>query len=360
MKSRMQHHRIISVFAIGLFLLSTPQSASSQPEVQWTRTFGGSGSDGGASIRQTDDGGYIITGRTDSFGAGGGDVWLIKTDSSGEEQWSRTFGGNNNDGGHAVQQTADGGYITTGFTWSFGVGDADLWLIKTDTSGNEKWSRTYGGTDHDDGHAVQQTTDGGYIILAWTRSFGAGLFDIWLVKTDSSGTEMWNRTFGGGLHELGYSVQQTSDDGYIITGYTESFGAGSSDIWLIKTDSSGSEEWSRTFGGINSDSGQFVRETHDAGYIIAGYTRSSGAGSSDFWLIKTDSSGTKIWDRTFGGNMTEMAFSASTTDDKGCIVTGLTESFGAGSSDVWLVKVDSSGNEEWSKTIGGSSRDRGE
>ena len=203
--------------------------------IRFIKTYGGTSDDYGYSVEQTADGGYIIAGQTTSFGAGNSDVYLIKTDASGNTTWTKTFGGAYSDVARSVQPTADGGYIIAGYTESFGAGSYDVYLIKTDTT----WTKTFGGTSHDYGYSVEPTADGGYIIAGSTRSFGAGIDDVYLIKTDAIGNATWTITFGGTDFDYGQSVRQTSDGGYIIAGYTSSFGAGFYDVYLIKTDANG-------------------------------------------------------------------------------------------------------------------------
>jgi len=322
------------------------------------KTFGGIEEDWGHSVQQTSDGGYIISGGTESYGPGEEDAWLIKTDSSGNEEWNKTFGGSGWETGISVQQTSDGGYVIGGGTNSSGADDMDIWLIKTDGLGNEQWNRTFDSGVEDYGYAAQQTSDGGYIIVGCTNYIiGADFLDVWLIKTDSLGNEQWNKTFGGSEREYGLSVRQTSDGGYIVVGATSSFGAGNPDAWLLKTDSSGNEQWNKTFGWGLWDFGQSVQQTSDSGYIIAGLTNSTGAGDSDAWLIKTDGSGNEQWNKTFGGSDRDEGQTALETSDGGYIMAGTTNSSGASYPNVWLIKTDNLGNEEWNKIFGGNNWD---
>ena len=306
----------------------------------FTNLFGGSGNDRGCSVKQTADGGYIITGYLSNIESRF-DVWLIKTDNQGNEEWNQTFGGNSNDFSYSVQQTMDGGYIITGGTQSFGSGEEDVYLIKTDSQGNKEWNQTFGGSEDDYGYSVKQTMDGGYIITGGTQSFGSGESDMWLIKTDSQGNEEWNQTFGGSGYDGGSSVKQTMDGGYVITGGTQSFGSGGSDsdVWLIKTDSQGNEEWNQTFGG---GGGHSVKQTNDGGYVVIGGTDSE----ENVWLIKTDSQGNEEWNKTYGGSEDDHGISGEQTSDGGYIITGSTRSYNRGRYDVYLIKTDPNGNTE--------------
>lgn len=319
----------------------------------WSTTYGGPNSDAASSVIQTSDGGYALAGNTHSFGVGDADAWLVKTDANGVKHWSATYGGPDNDFSHSVVQTTDGGYALAGQTYSFGAGSYDFWLVKTDAGGNLQWNRTYGGVDADYAMDMVQTTDGGYALAGFTFSFGAGMADYWLVKTDASGFLLWSRTYGGPDSDGAYSVVQTGDGGYALAGETYSFGAGMADGWLIRTDASGIFQWGRTWGGVDSDFAYSLVQTSDGGYALAGETFSFGAGLSDFWLVKTDANGIMQWERAHGGSHYDYAHSVVQTDDGGYALAGSTLSFGAGSWDAWLVKTDASGIFQWGRAYGG-------
>jgi hypothetical protein len=322
----------------------------------WMKTFGETGDDCGYSVLQTPDGGYIVTGYAELD-----DVWLIKTDGNGNKIWDRTFGGPDFEwGGQSVQQTTDKGYIIVGITNSFGAGGYDVWLIKTNSIGKEIWNKTFGGRDLDCGFSVQQTTDGGYIIAGQTQSFGAGDWDFWLIKTDDNGNKIWDRTFGGADSDEGHSVLQTTDGGYIIVGSTWSFSNGGFvyDVWMIKTDGNGNEIWNKTFGGTGSDEGWCIQQTTDGGYVIAGSSGTLG-GNMKFWLIKTNSNGVEIWNKKFGGPDNYLSYFVQQTSDGGYIIIGEKHPTWDINGDVWLVKTDGNGTKEWERTFGGPYWDEG-
>ncbi len=341
-----------------LYLVSVAIPATTAAQVTFARTYGGQRSDEGHSVLQTADGGYVIAGLTWSFGAGGTDAWLVKTDSVGDTLWTRTYGGARHDGVASVVQTAEGGYILTGKYWASDSSGYELWLIKTDAQGDTLWTRTFGCPRKDGGTAVLQTPDCGYVITG-TTYFGAGGADFWLLRTDSSGDTMWTRTYGGTDHDDGFFMLRTVDDGYVLVGCTESFGAGGEDVWLVKTDSSGDTMWTRTYGGTDDDCGYSVAQTSDGDYLMVAETRSYGAGETDAWLLKTDSLGDTMWTRVYGGARRDECYSLALTPDGGCIIAGLTRSFAAGESDLWLLKTDSLGDTIWTRTYGDADYERG-
>jgi len=372
------------VLSVSLCFLFAVTLSGQGPDTLWTRTYGGADYDEGSSVLETSDRGYIIVGFTRSFGAGSSDIYLVKTDPGGDTVWTRTYGGTDDDRGLSVQETSDGGYILVGVTNSFGAGEYDVYVIQTDPDGDTLWTRTYGGTDDDGGLSVQETSDGGYIVVGATESFGGGDQDIYLLNIDREGNSLWSKTYGGSGDDTGYWVRKTSDDAYIIAGSTYSFGAGNSDVYLIEANSDGDTVWTRTYGGpgwergnsveqtadggyivgastggdvylikvdslgevlwtrtygvTHSDGGKSVQQVRDGGYIIVGYT-SSPTDRVDSYLIKTDVNGNALWTKTYGGGSYDFMFSVQQTSDGGYIVAGFTSSFGAGRSDVWVIKT---------------------
>jgi hypothetical protein len=327
-------------------------------QITFERIYGGALDDEGYSVQQTLDGGYIISGYTESFGPGQRSVYLIKTDALGDTLWTKTYGGPYYDYGYFVQQTPDNGYIIVGATQYVQGGQFDVYLIKTDADGNMLWSRTYDGPDpghNDAGEFLQPTSDGGYIISGGTERLD-GYYDYYLIKTDGNGDIIWTKTYGAAdVSETGREVQITSDGGYIVVG--DSMGLTNHQVYLVKTDSLGNLLWTRSYGGSGFDWGHSVKETPDGGYIIAGTFN-----MYDAWLIKTDPLGDTLWTRRYGssGYPMDCARSVQLTADGGYILAGWTNSFGAGSFDIYLVETAPWGDTLWTRTYGGTSSDLGQ
>ena len=301
----------------------------------WSHTYDEGSYAEGYCVQQTSDLGYIVTGTSGpSF-----DVYLIKTDEWGNEIWSQTYS-IGWERGESVMQTNDGGYIIGGFTDTNCSGEVDVYVIKTNEVGDEQWSRTYGGNGVDLGRSIQQTLDGGYIIVGYTSSYGAGGIDVYLIKTDNNGMEIWSQTYGGIANDYGYGVQQMSDGGYIIVGATESYSIGYEDVYLIKTDGNGMEIWSHNYGGAGGDCGLDVKHTFDGGFIISGYSTSFSPGNSDVYVIKTDEYGEEVWWQTIGNAGVDVGESIQQTIDGGYIIGGSTCYSGASPMDVYLVRLE--------------------
>jgi len=319
-----------------LYLIKT----NPQGDTMFTKTFGDTTVDClGMSVQQTTDGGYIVCGRFDQ------DVYLVKTNAMGDSTWTKTYGGTGFDYGNSVQQTTDGGYIICGTTTS-APGGEDIYLIKTDAMGDTLWTNTYGDIGWDGGRSVQQTTDGGYIVCGFFDVRKNWLPDVYLLKTDAMGDSIWTKTYNGngGIDwEEGASVQQTTDGGYIICGTTDG-GSGGADICLIKTDAMGDTLWTKTFGGISQDMGSSVQQTTDGGYILCG-EKLKPNDTSYVYLTKTDIFGNSIWTKTFGtDNGNAGGLSVKQTTDGGYIICGAIDSSASGNWDIYLIKTDGNGN----------------
>lgn len=385
-----------AVFTFGIIALSLllfAGSSGAAPSEEWNKTFGGPGDDIANSAQQTSDGGYVVAGYTNSYGAGDDDAWLIKTDGNGNEVWNRTFGGVLSDRDLSVQQTSDGGFILSGETYSFGREGDNAWIIKTDANGSEQWNRTLKGRR---ASSIQQTSDDGYIITGGSSfSLSGPPFTIWIAKTDANGNVLWNRTFESGKGDFVNSVRQTSDGGYIVAGgYYSYWGTAA---WIIKTDTYGNQQWSKTFLGkgcpeapvppakpvppeIGSTMANAIQQTSDGGYFIAGnievYTNCIGEvllRDSEVLLIKTDENGNEQWNKTFGGDYEDEASDSWRVTDGGYIISGskcLIKAeqcneclgskciHGAEQCDAWLIRTNANGNEQWNKTFGGTEEER--
>lgn len=343
---------------LGAFLslyLCLPAQLSAQD--LFVNAYGGTGNEWAYSIQQTTDGGYVLSGPSSSFGAGGYDFWIAKLDASGSIVWQKTYGGTSDDMPNSMQQTTDGGYVLAGRTQSFGAGNFDVWVLKLDGSGNRVWQRSFGGTGLDAAYSIQQTLDGSnYYVSAWMVN-GTNGYDFLLIKLDSSGNSVWQRTYGGKWDDYPYASCLTTDGGVVMAGATTLSSGATTDDWVVKVNSSGNVVWQKAFGGTQNDAVQSISTTADGGFILAGRTESFGAGNMDLWILKLDASGNTVWQETYGGSGIDWGFAAQQTPDGGYLAAGRTDSFSAGSGDAWILKLDASGNSEWQKRYGGTGMD---
>ena len=341
MKEKMISWNNISI----VFLVLFPLLLSSQPDYEWITTFESSTWDEGHCVRETLDNGFIIGGLT---GVQGTDVYLSKMDENGNSLWTRTYGGSGWDEARMVQQTSDGGYITAGRTTSFGATDSDIYLIKTNSQGDTLWTRMYGGNEHDDSQWIGEITGEGYIIAGQTFSYGAGGSDIILIKIDLEGNIIWLETYGDAGDEDAQWAQFTSDDGIIITGSIDIHGTGNDDIYVVKTDLNGEVLWTKTYGGADTDLSLSIEEVSAGGYIISGQTESFGNGNDDVYLIRTDGEGDLLWEKTYGHIQADGGSSVQETPDGGFVIAGVLTTDDGG-FDACVIKTDADGDSVWTK-----------
>jgi hypothetical protein len=323
----------------------------------WTKTYDGLGYEEGYSIQQTADGGFIIAGSTGSS-TYVRDVYLVKTDSLGDTLWTKTYGGNDDDRGWEVMCTSDNGFMIAGYTGSFGAGDHDFYLIRTDSLGDTIWTRTYGGPEQDRCYAACYTSDHGCILAGRTLSFGGGEYDFYVVKTDSLGDTLWTKAYGGAYRDVCISVEQTTDKGHIFVGAAEAVPE-IYDVCLLKTDSLGDTLWVKRYGGGGDDAAYSVRQTSDNGYIVAGLTCSHDGGDPAVYLLRTDTNGDSLWSRYWGGTSTEFGKSVIQTPNGRFTVAARDDrDYGANNdSDIWLLRVDPAGDTLWTTHYGDGNHD---
>jgi hypothetical protein len=396
---------LISLLTVLLLLLNIVHLFAQAPEKKWDMDFGGIDGDFLYSLQQTTDGGFILGGYSESAATGdktqasrgSADYWIVKTDASGNKQWDARFGGSSVDHLTSVQQTTDGGYILGGNSFSGISGDKsqnnrgqnDYWIVKTDGNGIKQWDARFGGTSYEELNALQQTTDGGYILGGFSMSGangdksqpGMGGRDYWIVKVDANGLKQWDAGFGGSQFEVLNTLEQTTDGGYLLGGYSLSGISGSktqaskgaSDFWVVKTNANGVKNWDASFGGNSDDWLTSLQQTTDGGYILGGWSWSTLSGDksqptkgdNDYWIVKTDANGVKQWDADYGGNSNDYASTIIQTSDGGYAVAGYSSSAvsgdktqpSKGGTDYWLVKADAAGTKEWDVQFGGTDFD---
>ena len=310
----------------------------------------------GNSIIQTQDGGYGVTGRADTTYGSHGHIYFGKLDASGNLTLSKLIGGTGWDNGSSIVQTRNGGYTIAGTTSSYGAGQNDVYIVNLDSTGNLNWSKTIGGTGNDNGNSIITTKDGGYIVAGSTNSFGAGGYDVFVLKLDSLGTLNWTKTIGGSGDDNGISIVGTKDGGFAIAGSTSSYGAGQNDVYVIKLDSVGNLKWTKTIGGTTADYGNSLVQTQDGGYIITGETSSYGAGGYDVYVVRLDSTGSLKWTKTIGRTGDDWGYSIVQSKDSSFLIVGSTKDYGTLTSYVYCIKLDLNGNLIWAKELAGQSR----
>ncbi|AXI24710.1 hypothetical protein CFE53_00390 [Methanofervidicoccus sp. A16] len=319
-------------------------------EIYWVKEFKGKAY--GVDIAPNGD--IIVAGRTKSFGAGGYDIWILRLDENGNVKWQKTYGGSYRDWADAVAIAPNGDIIVAGYTYSFGAGGGDFWILRLDENGNVKWKRTYGGSNWDGADAVAIAPNGDIIVAGYTYSFGAGEGDFWILRLDENGNVKWQRTYGGSDDDIARAIAIASNEDIIVAGYTNSFGTGGKDIWILRLDKNGNVKWRKTYGGNRGDEAYAITIASNEDIIVAGYTNSFGTGGKDIWILRLDKNGNVKWEKTYGGSDDDEAYAVAIAPNGDVVVAGRTGSFGAGGSDFWILRLDENGNVKWEKTYGGS------
>lgn len=337
-------------FSYITFLFSLMLMHCVAQPIQFKRVYGGTSYDYGYSAVQTVDKGYIIAGVTSSFGYGNSDVYLEKIDSLGVHKWYNIFGGINIDRGLSIKQLPDSGFVIAGYTNSIGLSGYNMYLVRTNSTGDTLWTRTYGGTDWDFANAIELTNDGGFIMAGGTYSYGFGDEDMYVVKLNAIGDTLWTKTYGGIHQEEAFSIKQTVDGGYIVAGYTNSFGAGAADVYYIKINSVGDTTWTKTLGGPGDDRGNSIVQTTDGGYLLAGYKNDTTMHINQAYVVKTNAVGAPIWVREFGAP-NDAAATAAIEDSYGNYVWAGKLNLG-GQTDIYFYKLDINGGYVYATTHG--------
>lgn len=356
----LNQYRYYQVFTEDYWGLST--SSNIKRGCSWfifSNTYNDASFDYGRYLIQTNDDGYLVAGNTSLLGDNYSNVLMLKVDHTGEQVWRKDYTYSSNDRVNTVIELEDGSLVMAGFSTSNTNSSKDLLIMRTDSEGNIEWQSLYGDTRDEIANSISSASDGGFIIAGEITNENTGNSSCYLLKVNNNGEFEWDRSFGGSLNDQGFFLISANDGGFVITGVTRSQNDSSGDLWLIKVNNTGEILWEKTFGGENFESGRSLQQTSDEGYIIVGQTESFGNGNNDAYLLKTDSQGNEIWSRTYGGSGTDQGRYVVETLDQGYIISGYTDSYGSmGGFNFWLIKTDSNGDLEWQEYYGGSGDDR--
>jgi hypothetical protein len=342
---------IVTKIVIGVLFCAASALAQLPGDTIWTKTYGGIGSDLAREIQPTSDGGFIVVGDYEMVEDGTNGIYLLRLNSSGDTLWTRVHCYGPYSIGRSVMETSEGGFVLGGYS-NQPEENGHFYLMKTDSNGDTLWTHRYGGDSYSEAECIRPTDDGGFILVGTIDSITAGGVVGYAVKTDSAGNSEWEQTYYIGNLNTFHSVEQTTDGGYIMLGGGGFWG--NHDIWLVKTDAGGDTLWTAYFSAGDDDYGFGFQQTNDGGYIIAGSTWSTTTVNWDVILVKTDSLGIQQWLKRSGQSSNEQAMSIKLTDDGGFIIAGSTDYGRDGYTDMWLIRADSSGNIIWTATYGGA------
>ena len=339
-------------FALFTLVVFAAVSPAQPPDTMWTRAYGRSGHEDAYGVAATSDGGFFIVGGSLSIG-NQSDVWLVRINSIGDTLWTRNYGGGAFDQGTAVRETSTGGAIIAARTQSFGAGSDDIYLIKTNSNGDTLWTRTYGTTSQDLAYGITSTMDGGYAVCGSQLVTGFSLQMV-LMKFSATDELEWTNFYGETNVEQAYTVFQTADGGYLLGGRSVPPGSGRPDMYVVRTNIIGDTVWTRRYGNDDWEEGTGITEAIDGGCVISGWKQAPSGGNTDFYVVKTDNIGTMQWQHTYGGALWDRATTLRLATDGGYIVGGTSSSFGAGGYDFYFVKLNTSGDTVWTRTNGGT------
>ncbi|MBU0487920.1 MAG: T9SS type A sorting domain-containing protein [Bacteroidetes bacterium] len=307
----------------------------------WIKSYGTTLNESAYGLIETRNKDFVFAGFTNGAGAGGYDFYIVRVDSLGDTLWTRTIGGADWDFAYSLAETPDSGIVVAGESYSFSSGNSDMFVVKLSASGDSLWSKHYGGSGYECAYSIVADLDSNLLLAGSTTSFGAGNEDVYLVKLKPDGDSLWTKTYGGEADDLANSCITYSGGGYAIAGITGSFGGGMNDYWLLRTNESGDTLFTKTYGSYDNEEAYTVCETFEGGFVIAGST--NGPGYFDIYFFKSWSDGNWYYATSHGGIKEENAYCVKPTTDGGYIVVGVTNSFGSGFTDIYVIKTDQDG-----------------